>query len=98
MQFYKIILKFECENEEKQYHVINKKAMLMGMECQEYTERILDDKGYMFISSVTDRTMLMGVILKSVENTDYVKKIENLYGDRGQAGAKMSCIRLIHGK
>ena len=75
MQFYKIILKFECENEEKQYHVINKKAMLMGMECQEYTERILDDKGYMFISSVTDRAMLMGVILKSVENTDYVKKI-----------------------
>ena len=47
----------------------------MGMECQEYTERILDDKGYMFISSVTDRAMLMGVILKSVENTDYVKKL-----------------------
>lgn len=80
MQFYKIILKFECENEEKQYHVINKKSMLMGMECQDYTERILDDKGYMFISSVTDRAMLMGVILKSVENTDYVKKI---YGKAG---------------
>lgn len=75
MQFYKIILKFECENEEKKYHVLNKKAMLMGMECQEYTERILDGKGYMFISSVTDRAMLMGMILKSVENTDYVKKI-----------------------